>query len=211
MKIAACFANDSTDCSAAVEHMALAMRHSAEDTAGFFAVPGGAVGYTTGNERHSSISLLRQDGNGNSLLVSGVPICSWASCSAAGPSRRSFGRARVNAAGAWFRYHRRRLDRVPVVVGPLLGESGLVPRDEREHNPMLDAVVRKIDPGHPDLSADAVRSLQKAQAPHSWPERLGRRLRFHWHVWRWVMAGQLTAQGAAVFVARELAFGGEIH
>ncbi len=129
-----------------------------------------------------------------------VPFCSGGK----GRSHKAFApRLAVEAKFASLvsscRYHWRRLPRLPV-VGPMLSTLGLAPDERREHNPVLDAVVQRISPDHPDLNADAVRQLQMERPPFSWPARLGRRTLFYWQAWRWIMEGQLATSNAMTFL-----------
>ena len=134
-----------------------------------------------------------------------VPICSGGKLL----SNRAFApelwtRARLNSLGRWGRYHWRRLPRLPV-VGPTFGRLGLIPEAEKERNELLDAVIRLIPPDHPDLNADTVRTLQKAEPPYDWTERLGRRMLFYWQTWRWIMEGLLTTWNVETFLQEEVA------
>jgi hypothetical protein len=73
-----------------------------------------------------------------------------------------------------------------------------------EVNPLLDAVVQRISPDHPDLNCDTVRMFQTVKLPYNWNARLGRRLLFYWQVWQWVMKGKLTTADADGFMDQEL-------
>jgi hypothetical protein len=133
-----------------------------------------------------------------------VPICSGGKLMSANSfAPELWLQARRNEFGRWSRYHWQRLPSLPV-IGPVLEKSGLVSLAEREHNVLFDAVVQMISPDHPDLNADAVRRLQRAQPPFDWETRLGRRFLFYWQVWRWVMKGRLTTWNAETFMQHDL-------
>ena len=71
-------------------------------------------------------------------------------------------------------------------------------------NPLLDRIIRDINPAHPDLDADTVRRLQQEEPPYSWTARLGRRMLFYWQAWRWIMEGRLTTWNAEAFLQEEM-------
>jgi hypothetical protein len=58
------------------------------------------------------------------------------------------------------------------------------------------AIVRRVlgllEPGHPDLRADQVARLRRAEGGGE-TMRQARRLLFHWQIWRWVLEGRLDA------------------
>ena len=72
-----------------------------------------------------------------------------------------------------------------------------------EVNPLLDAVVQRISPDHPELNCDTVRMFQAVKLPYSWSARLGRRLLFYWQGWQWGMQGKLTTGNADFFWDQE--------
>ena len=100
------------------------------------------------------------------------------------------------------RYYWQRLPRLPV-VGPTFGKLGLIPQAEKERNELLDTVIRLIPPDHPDLNADTVRRLQKAEPPYDWTARVGRRMLFYWQTWRWIMENRLTTWNAETFLQED--------
>ena len=133
-----------------------------------------------------------------------VPVCSGAKLiSSKKYAPELWARRRFNALGHKAKYYWQRLPRLPV-VGSLIEKSGIIPPQEREENPLFDAVVRAISPDHPELNADTVKMLQAALPPYSWSARLGRRFLFYWQVWQWVMQGKLTTGNADSFLDGKL-------
>ena len=133
-----------------------------------------------------------------------VPICSGGKLI----SRQAFTpglwlRGNWDVVRHWCRYHWKRLPRLPF-AGSSLGRLGL--NRDADHTPddLLDAVVRRAEADHPDLDADAVRRLQQAKPPYTWPVRLGRRMLFYWQIWRFIMQGRLTASNAETFLQEDV-------
>jgi len=61
---------------------------------------------------------------------------------------------------------------------------------------LLHRTLQRIDPGHPDLSAETVRPLLAAEGPSDPMTRTARRWLFYWQMWRWVMGGDIHARRA---------------
>ena len=132
-----------------------------------------------------------------------VPVCTGGTLL----SQRSFTpglwlRGNLDSLGHRCRYYWQRLPRLPV-IGSTIGRLGLIAQAENERNELLDVVVRHIHPDHPDLNADTVCTLQKAEPPYSWTERLGRRMLFYWQTWRWIMENRLTTWNAETFLQED--------
>jgi hypothetical protein len=61
---------------------------------------------------------------------------------------------------------------------------------------LLERVLARVDPSHPDLSADTVRPLIAAGASADPVTRAARRWLFYWQMWRWVMEGDIHRRRA---------------
>jgi hypothetical protein len=61
---------------------------------------------------------------------------------------------------------------------------------------MIDRVIARVSPDHPDLDPDGVRRVQQAGI-HTGALAAARHLLFYWQTWRWVMQGELTEELAA--------------
>lgn len=61
---------------------------------------------------------------------------------------------------------------------------------------LLDRVLQRVDPGHPDLHSDTVRAFVATVADTDPITRAARRWLFYWQMWRWVMEGQIQSQRA---------------
>jgi glutamine amidotransferase-like protein len=72
-----------------------------------------------------------------------------------------------------------------------------------EESRYLDAARRRANLDHPDLSVDAVRALQRQEAPYDWATQLKRNLLFYWQMWRWILSGELTTHNSQSFFERE--------
>jgi hypothetical protein len=68
---------------------------------------------------------------------------------------------------------------------------GKQPRISPENSLVRDTMTY-IDPGHPDLHADGIRTLQSDFSASDPVTRSARAFLFYWQIWRWVMEGQLT-------------------
>jgi hypothetical protein len=95
----------------------------------------------------------------------------------------------------------RDLDYYRVVVWNWMIESPLVPIASRlgwmrpygagDETPLVSQAIERIDPGHDDLNADGMRTIQRAPLPFDNPMRAARRLAFYWESWRRMMDGTL--------------------
>ncbi|MDF1553857.1 MAG: hypothetical protein P1P84_12375 [Deferrisomatales bacterium] len=129
-----------------------------------------------------------------------VPFCSGGR----GISNKTFtplldAEAKLASMDKYIRYYKNRLNRKKG-IGPILNKLGLKSNVRNEYNPLIEEVIRRIDPGHPLLNAESVLKLQKDEPPYSWPSRLGRRTLFYWQTWQWIMEGKLSTANASTFL-----------
>jgi hypothetical protein len=64
---------------------------------------------------------------------------------------------------------------------------------------LVDRVLLTIDPGHPDLNANAVRSLLVPQRPQDPTAASARHWLFYWKIWRDLMEGRIGETRRALF------------
>jgi hypothetical protein len=76
-------------------------------------------------------------------------------------------------------------------VGRTAERLGLRSRLWWEESRLVDAVLARIDLGHPELNTDGVRRLQDSVPQADSAEAEGRHWLFYWQVWRWMMQGDL--------------------
>lgn len=71
---------------------------------------------------------------------------------------------------------------------------------------LVDQIILRIDPGHEDLNADAVRKLQEAGPGdrRDWYLQYTRQILFHWKVWRDLMEGKSPAVREELFAAGDV-------
>ena len=59
---------------------------------------------------------------------------------------------------------------------------------------LFDRILSDVSPDHPDLRADFVRVIQRADHPRNQVVKSARVLLFYWQIWRYVMEGRLKTQ-----------------
>ena len=64
--------------------------------------------------------------------------------------------------------------------------------DRSRHAAVVERVISRVDPDHPDLCHDLVAAIKRRQVPHDQVTNHARLLLFYWQVWRWVMEGALS-------------------
>jgi hypothetical protein len=78
-------------------------------------------------------------------------------------------------------------------VGVFMHRRGLGPRASFwDPSPLIDRVIERVQPDHPELDGPAVRMLQ-GQGPFDRDQNAAREILFYWQIWRWIMEGQFTA------------------
>jgi hypothetical protein len=75
---------------------------------------------------------------------------------------------------------------------PLASRVGWMrPYGAGDDTPLVSEAVARLEPGHDDLNADGIRTIQRAPMPLDNPMRAARRLAFYWESWRRMMDGTL--------------------